>query len=84
MLMRRLTDGCPGTNWYASSMLTAVQPWSGYYESMAAVWATAHVTQFTQPGWRYLNLDSGSGQLDQVCEGLYMLLIRCAMVWTAC
>ena len=38
-----------GTNWYASSMLTAVQPWSGYYETdMPVVWATAHITQFTK------------------------------------
>lgn len=37
-----------GTNWYASSMLTSVQPWSGYYEMLEVVWATAHVTQFTE------------------------------------
>ena len=41
-----------GTNWYASSMLTAVQPWSGFYGDdidggIPVVWATAHVTQFT-------------------------------------
>jgi galactosylceramidase len=35
-----------GTNWYASAMLTAVQPWSGYFESeqMPVVWATAQYT----------------------------------------
>jgi hypothetical protein len=30
---------------------------------MAPVWATAHVTQFSSIGWRYLKVDSGSGLL---------------------
>ena len=59
-----------GTNWYASSMLTAVQPWSGFYGddidgSLPVVWATAHVTQFTDVGWHYLQNGSGSGVLPQ-------------------
>ena len=53
----------PGTSWFASSMLTAVQPWSGHYSHMAPVWATAHVTQFSQIGWQYLKVGSGSGLL---------------------
>jgi len=52
-----------GTNWYASSMLTAVQPWSGHFEALEVVWATAHVTQFTKVGWSLLEVGSGSGQL---------------------
>ena len=53
-----------GTHWYASSVLTAVQPWSGYYEKdMPVVWATAHITQFTKPGWRYLGTGAGTGEL---------------------
>jgi len=53
-----------GTNWYASSMLTAVQPWSGYYEpDMPVVWATAHITQFTEVGWKFLKVGQGSGEL---------------------
>ena len=52
-----------GTSWFASSMLTAVEPWSGHYSHMAPVWATAHVTQFAQVGWRYLKFGSGSGLL---------------------
>lgn len=63
-----------GTNWYASSLLTAVQPWSGYYEKdMPVVWATAHVTQFTRVGWRYLDNGSGSGELPN--GGYYTSLI---------
>lgn len=42
-------------------MLTATQPWSGTYSVGKSTWATAHTTQFTQPGWQYL--DSGSGYL---------------------
>ena len=29
------------------------------------VWATAHVTQFAQVGWRYLEVGAGSGELPQ-------------------
>ena len=54
-----------GTNWYASSMLTAVQPWSGHYWVAPVVWATAHVTQFTKVGWKYLKNGAGSGELAQ-------------------
>ncbi|CAE7023212.1 galc [Symbiodinium natans] len=52
-----------GTNWYASSMMTSVQPWSGHYEVNPVIWATAHVTQFTKIGWKYLANGSGSGEL---------------------
>ncbi len=67
-----------GTNWYASSLLTAVQPWSGYYETdMPVVWATAHVTQFTEVGWKYLDVGSGSGELPN--GGYYTSLISPSM-----
>jgi len=64
-----------GTLWYGSSMLTAVQPWSGYYESkqMPVVWATAHYTQFIKPGWKYLPPGDGSGELEK--GGYYMTLL---------
>eukprot|EP00929_Paragymnodinium_shiwhaense_P043197 TRINITY_DN22249_c0_g1_i1.p1 TRINITY_DN22249_c0_g1~~TRINITY_DN22249_c0_g1_i1.p1 ORF type:complete len:857 (-),score=158.67 TRINITY_DN22249_c0_g1_i1:250-2820(-) len=54
-----------GTNWYASSFLTAAEPWSGHYDNMLPVWATAHITQFTNIGWDLLAVGSGSGQLPQ-------------------
>ena len=64
----------PGTSWYASSMLTADQPWSGWYgvrgrtgtaPQLPVVWATAHLTQFTKVGWRYLKNGLGSGGLER-------------------
>ena len=65
-----------GTNWYASSLLTANQPWSGYYEKdMPVVWATAHVTQFTEPfTWKYLDVGHGSGELPK--GGFYTSFIN--------
>ena len=54
-------------------MLTSVQPWSGYYEVNPVVWATAHVTQFTKTGWKYLDLGSGSGQLPN--GGYYTTIV---------
>ncbi|MEZ0069607.1 hypothetical protein ABIA32_005654 [Streptacidiphilus sp. MAP12-20] len=42
-------------------MLTATQPWSGHYQVGKSTWAVAQTTQFTAPGWHYL--DSGSGYL---------------------
>ncbi|KAJ9439143.1 putative galactocerebrosidase, partial [Diplonema papillatum] len=62
-----------GTNWYASSMMTAVQPWSGYWENLEVVWATAHVTQFSKVGWNYLKVGNGSGQLPQ--GGYYTTMV---------
>ena len=62
-----------GTNWYASSMLTAVEPWSGNYDTLEVVWATAHVTQFTKFGWNYLEVGKGSGILPK--GGYYTTLV---------
>ena len=37
-----------------SGLMMASTPWSGYYELSPALWAMAHVGQFAQPGWVYL------------------------------
>jgi hypothetical protein len=53
-----------------SGLMYANTPWSGYYNVQGAIWATAHTTQFAQPGWQYL--DSGSGFLP--AGGSYVAL----------
>ena len=54
-----------------SGLMYANTPWSGHYEVQGAIWATAHTTQFAQPGWQYM--DSASGFLpDQ--KGSYVAL----------
>lgn len=53
-----------------SGLMYANTPWSGNYQVQGAIWATAHTTQFTQPGWRYL--DSACGYLPE--KGNYVAL----------
>jgi hypothetical protein len=52
-----------------SGLMYANTPWSGHYDVQGAIWATAHTTQFAEPGWRYL--DNASGQLS---PGSYITL----------
>ena len=51
----------------------AEQPWSGFYVVNSPIWATAHYTQATQPGWFYLPVGSGSGMLPT--GGSYVSLV---------
>ena len=53
-----------------SGLMYANTPWSGHYDVQGAIWATAHTTQFAQPGWQYL--DSSSGYLPE--KGSYVAL----------
>lgn len=54
-----------------SGLMYANTPWSGHYDVQGTIWATAHTTQFAQPGWQYM--DSASGFLaDQA--GTYVAL----------
>jgi hypothetical protein len=53
-----------------SGLMYANTPWSGYYNVQGTIWATAHTTQFAQPGWQYL--ESASGLLPE--RGSYVSL----------
>ena len=51
----------PNEPYDTDGLIQADQPWSGAYSIGESLWATAMVTQFTAPGWQFLN--SGSGYL---------------------
>ena len=63
----------PNLGYDTTGLMVANQPWSGNYTIGASLWATAQVTQFTQPGWQFL--DSGSGYLGgSESNGTYVSL----------
>jgi galactosylceramidase len=43
-----------------SGVITANTPWSGAFEIMPTLWAVAHITQFAEPGWRFVE---GAGRM---------------------
>src|SRR3954453_22400382 len=57
-LIAAITSNLP---WATVGLILANQPWSGAYSVGKDAWALAHTTQFTAPGWKYL--DSSSGYL---------------------
>jgi hypothetical protein len=51
----------PGLPYTGDGLMLAAEPWSGHYVVGLSIWATAHTTQFAQPGWQYL--DEACGHL---------------------
>ncbi|MFJ4680367.1 ricin-type beta-trefoil lectin domain protein [Kitasatospora sp. NPDC088783] len=49
----------PNLNFSFTGMAVADQPWSGRYDIGRTTWVTAQTTQFTKPGWHYLDAASG-------------------------
>jgi hypothetical protein len=49
----------PNLPFASTALMVANQPWSGWFDVGRQLWATAHTTQVTRPGWRYI--DSASG-----------------------
>jgi hypothetical protein len=63
----------PNLGYDTTGLMVANSPWSGAYEVGAETWATAQVTQFTSPGWQFLN--DGSGYLGgSESNGSYVTL----------
>ncbi|HEX4226198.1 MAG TPA: ricin-type beta-trefoil lectin domain protein [Pseudonocardiaceae bacterium] len=64
----------PNLPYNTVGLAVANQPWSGAYSTGESTWATAQVTQFTQPGWRFV--DSASGYLGgDRTNGSYVSLV---------
>jgi len=49
----------PNIPWATTGVAVASQPWSGYYAIGKNAWVMGQTTQFTAPGWRYLDSSSG-------------------------
>ncbi|MEV7076221.1 ricin-type beta-trefoil lectin domain protein [Streptomyces sp. NPDC093990] len=49
----------PNLPYPTMGMALAAQPWSGSYSIGKNTWVMAHTSQFTSPGWRYLDASSG-------------------------
>jgi hypothetical protein len=64
-----ITSYFPSLSLPNSGLMTANTPWNGHFDIEPAVWAAAHTTQFTEPGWKYI--DSGCGFLT---KGSYVSL----------
>ncbi|GAA4639817.1 hypothetical protein GCM10023196_102940 [Actinoallomurus vinaceus] len=63
----------PGLPFQTTALTVDDQPWSGRFAIGKQAWVTAHTTQFTRPGWTYV--DSASGLLGgDRANGSYVTL----------
>ena len=63
----------PNLPYSTVGLMVANQPWTGNYSVGKQLWVAAHTTQFTQPGWHYI--DSASGYLGgNSSNGSYVTL----------
>ena len=51
--------------WDYTGLVAATDPFGGHYDILPAVWAAAHTTQFTRPGFKILPVGQGSGYLNK-------------------
>jgi Glycosyl hydrolase family 59/Ricin-type beta-trefoil lectin domain/Glycosyl hydrolase family 59 central domain/Concanavalin A-like lectin/glucanases superfamily len=63
----------PDLPFNTDGLIVANQPWSGAYTVGKQLWVTAQTTQFTAPGWTYINSASGYLQGNR-SDGSYVTL----------
>src|SRR5215472_12591027 len=63
----------PNLPFNTDGLIVANQPWSGAYTVGKQLWVTAQTTQFTAPGWTYINSASGYLQGSR-SDGSYVTL----------
>ncbi|MGW0884575.1 RICIN domain-containing protein [Streptomyces sp. NPDC002671] len=55
-----------------AGLITANQPWSGNYSVGRTTWSIAQTTQFTSPGWKYLDTATGYLGARTGADGSYV------------
>lgn len=69
------TDGTSNSG-AGHSLMTAAEPWSGFYQVNAPLAAVAHWTQFAQRGWTFLSLNASRGIGPLPDGGSYATLVN--------
>jgi O-glycosyl hydrolase len=57
-----------------AGLMRSNTPWSGAYQVQSAIWAVAQTTQFTEPGWQYLDASSGYFDAAAPAQGSFVTL----------